>query len=80
MNTATKAGSPLVHPPSSCSQEPTFAVWSFLVPALLVPVLLAVVVDTLGCFLDAEGALLLSTSACDTTHTTSELLCKPEAK
>lgn len=37
-------------------------------PAFLVPVLLAVVVDTVGCFLDAEGALLLFISACDATH------------
>ena len=39
--------------------------------ALLVPVLLAVVVDTLGCFLDEEGARLLSVSACDATHITA---------
>ena len=39
-------------------------------PALLVPVVLAVVVDALGCFLDAEGALLLVVTACDATHAT----------
>lgn len=42
-------------------------------PALLVPVVLAVVVDALGCFLDAEGALLLVVTACDATHATGEI-------
>ena len=69
----------MVDLPSLCLQEATFVAWGFLMPALLVPVLLAVVVDTLACFLDAEGALLLSVFACDATHTTADLLCKPEA-
>lgn len=42
-------------------------------PALLVPVLLAVVMDELGCFLDAEGALLLLVTACDATHAAAEM-------
>ena len=75
-----RSGSPLVHPPRLCSQEPTFAVWVVLVPALLAPALFAVVVDTLGCFLAAEGALLLPASACDATYTTAELLCTPQAE